>query len=175
MCTRNVVVYLIIDEKAVLKNITLSGRDREEALDKCHKVVASWGLKLPDVRPDPLHFGLNDFYNIGIIEFNINNDIEHGYCGKLIFMFKGQTCPRHYHKRKHETFFIVKGKVEMELDDRAFIMEQGDRLIVEPYTRHRFTALEDTLILECSMPDLIDDSIFEDQRINKIIFGKEMP
>ena len=121
-----------------------------------------------------MHFGLNDFYRIGEIEFNINNDIEHGYCGKFIFMFKGQTCPMHYHKRKHETFFIVKGRIRMELGGRVFIMEQGDRTIVEPYTKHQFTALEDSLILESSMPDLIDDSIFEDQRINKMIFGREM-
>jgi len=45
---------------------------------------------------------------------------------------------------------------------------------VEPYTKHQFTALEDSLILESSMPDLIDDSIFEDQRINRMIFGREM-
>jgi len=62
----------------------------------------------------------------------------------------------------------------MELGGRTFIMEQGDRTIVEPYTKHQFTALEDSLILESSMPDLIDDSIFEDQRINKMIFGREM-
>jgi len=37
-----VVVYLIIDEKAVLEKITLSGRERGEALDKCHRIVASW-------------------------------------------------------------------------------------------------------------------------------------
>jgi mannose-6-phosphate isomerase-like protein (cupin superfamily) len=168
------VVYLVINEKDVLEKITLSGREREEALDKCYKIVASWGLKLPDVRPDPLHLGLNDFYNTGLIEFNINNDVEHGYCGKFLFMFKGQTCPRHHHKKKHETFFIVKGKVKMELNGRTFVMQQGDRLIVEQYARHQFTALEDSLILESSMPDLIDDSIFDDQRINKIIFGKEM-
>jgi len=163
-----------MNEEEILRRICLAGREREEALKKCHSIVESWGLKLPDVPPDPLHFGLNDFYRIGEIEFNINNDVEHGYCGKFIFMFKGQTCPMHYHKRKHETFFIVKGRIRMELGGRVFIMEQGDRTIVEPYTKHQFTALEDSLILESSMPDLIDDSIFEDQRINKMIFGREM-
>lgn len=167
-------ILLDLNEEEVLKKITLSGHDREEVLEKCYKTVASWGLKLPDVPPYPLHLGLNDFYNIGLIEFNINNDIEHGYCGKFLFLFKGQTCPKHYHKRKHETFFIVKGRVRMELNEKNFIMQQGDRLIVEQYTKHQFTALEDTLILESSMPDLVDDSIFEDQRINKNIFGREM-
>jgi quercetin dioxygenase-like cupin family protein len=163
-----------MDEAEVLKKISFSGLEREKALKRCHRIVASWGLKLPDVPPDLLHFGLKDFYNIGEIEFNINNDVEHGYCGKLIFIFKGQTCPKHHHKKKHETFFIVKGKVKMELGCEDFLMNQGDRLVVEQYSKHQFTALEDSLLLESSMPDLINDSIFDDQRINKIIFGKEM-
>jgi hypothetical protein len=33
------------------------------------------------------------------------------------------------------------------------------------------TALVDSLILECSKPDLVDDSIFDDPKINAIVFG----
>ena len=155
----------------ILEKLSLQGEEREKALNKCHEIVASWGLKLPDVIPDPLHFGFNDFYNIGETEFNVNNNIEEGYCGKFMFMFEGQKCPMHHHRVKHETFFIVKGRVEMQLDGGKFVMEQGDTLIVNQNAKHAFTALEDSLILECSKPDLIDDSIFEDQRINDIISG----
>jgi quercetin dioxygenase-like cupin family protein len=162
-----------MDEQEILARLSLSGQEREDALKECHEIVASWGLRLPDVSPDPLHFGFDDFYDIGIIEFNINNNVEHGYCGKFIFMFKGQMCPMHHHKIKHETFFLVQGKVDMQLAGRKIIMNQGDILIVEQNAKHEFTALEDSLILESSMPDLVDDSIFDDQRINKIIFGKE--
>ena len=156
----------------ILKRLELQGEEREKALKRCHEIVNSWGLKLPDVPPSPLHFGLNDFYRIGEIEFDIINNIEQGYCGKFIFMFKGQTCPMHYHKKKHETFFIVKGKVEMELPEGKIIMKQGDHRPISQNTRHQFTAKEDTLILESSKPDLVDDSIFDDERINKIIFGE---
>jgi len=162
-----------MNEEEILKNLSLSGIEREKALKKIQEVVALWGMKLPDVTPDPLHFGLNDFYNIGETEFNINNDVEHGYCGKFIFMFKGQTCPMHHHKKKHETFFLVKGKVAMEFGGQKMIMAQGNRLMMNQNVKHEFTALEDSLILESSMPDLVDDSIFDDQKINKIIFGKE--
>jgi hypothetical protein len=61
----------------------------------------------------------------------------------------------------------------MELADRTFVMNQGDICIVDQEQRHRFTALRDSLILESSKPDLVDDSIFEDPRINRIIFGKD--
>ena len=137
----------------------------------CRKIVSSWGLKLPEFDVSPLHFGLNDFYHIGEIEFNINNNVKEGYCGKFIFMFKNQICPMHFHRKKHETFFIVKGKVEMKLPDKTVVLKQGDVLPISQETKHEFKALEDSLILESSKPDLVDDSIFDDERINRIIFG----
>jgi quercetin dioxygenase-like cupin family protein len=162
-----------MDEAEILSQISLQGEAREKTLCMIHQVVASWGLKLPDVPPDPLHFGYHDFERIGETEFNVNNNVEQGYCGKFMFLFAGQTCPMHHHRKKHETFFIVKGKVDMELAGKKHILNQGDRLIVDQFAKHQFTALEDSLILESSKPDLVDDSIFEDQMINKIIFGKE--
>ncbi len=155
----------------ILKRLELEGEEREKALERCHEIVRSWELKLPDVRPSPLHFGLNDFYRIGEIEFDIINNIEQGYCGKFIFIFEGQICPLHYHKMKHETFFIVKGRVEMEVEGERIVMNQGDKKSISQGTKHLFTGKENSLILESSKPDLVEDSIFDDQRINKIIFG----
>lgn len=162
-----------MNEAEILARISLQGEERERVLQRIHQTVAAWGLKLPDVPPDPLHFGFHNFSEIGETEFNVNNNVEQGYCGKFMFQFAGQTCPMHHHRKKHETFFIVKGKVEMELAGKSYILNQGDRLIVDQFAKHRFTALEDSLILESSKPDLVDDSIFDDQKINRIIFGKE--
>ena len=160
-----------INEAEILRNLSLQGEEREAVLQRIHQVVGSWGLRLPDVTPDPLHFGHHDFARIGETEFNINNNVEQGYCGKFIFMFAGQTCPSHHHRIKHETFFIVKGRVEMELSGRRRILSQGDRLVVDQNCKHAFTALENSLVLESSKPDLVDDSIFDDEKINRIIFG----
>jgi mannose-6-phosphate isomerase-like protein (cupin superfamily) len=162
-----------MDEQEILMQLSLQGVERETALKKILRTVASWGLKLPDVPPDPLHFGYKDFYRIGETEFNINNNVEQGYCGKFMFQFAGQTCPMHHHRKKHETFFIVKGRVKMTLDGKETVMEMGDRMIVDQWKKHTFTALADSLILESSKPDLVDDSIFDDGKINLIIFGKE--
>ena len=164
-----------MDEAAILARISLQEPERQEALAKIAQVVSSWGLRLPDVPADALHFGYDDFYRIGETEFNINNNVEQGYCGKFMFMFAGQTCPMHHHRRKHETFFIVKGHVSMELDGKLYDLKIGDRLIVDQYKKHRFTALEDSLILESSKPDLVDDSIFDDPATNEIIFGTGHP
>jgi len=159
----------------ILKQLELAGAEKAMALDRIQAIVKAWGLKLPDVPACPLHFGLGDFYRVGETEFDINNNVEQGYCGKFIFLFKGQVCPWHHHRVKHETFFVVKGRVEFKTPERAAVLQQGDRKIVHQWLKHEFTALEDSLILESSKPDLMDDSIFDDPRINQIIFGRTTP
>jgi quercetin dioxygenase-like cupin family protein len=164
---------MAMNESEIISKLSLPGKEQKLVLEKINCIIAAWGLKLPDVPADCLHFGYNDFLQTGETEFNINNNVEHGYCGKFMFLFAGQTCPMHHHRKKHETFFIVKGKVNMELSGEKYVLSQGDRLIVNQFDWHKFTALEDSLILESSKPDQVDDSIFEDQMINKIIFGNE--
>jgi quercetin dioxygenase-like cupin family protein len=144
----------------ILKQLELSGTEKAEVLSKIHAVVQSWGLKLPDVPACPLHFGLHDFYRVGETELDINN---------------GQICPWHHHRIKHETFFLIKGRVEFKTPEETVTLVQGDRKIVHQTLKHEFTALEDSLILESSKPDLVDDSIFDDPRINQIIFGTGTP
>ncbi len=57
----------------------LSINDREKALQKCRASFDSWGLTISDVPSCPFYFGLKDFYNIGEIEFDINNSVEEDY------------------------------------------------------------------------------------------------
>jgi len=150
-------------------DLELIGEEKEKAVKRAKEVVASWGLKLPDVYACPFHFGLNDFYKIGEIEFDINNNIKEGYCGKLMFILKDQICPLHHHRVKHETFFIIKGSVLMTTDGKDTVLNQGDILVIDQQVIHSFQGLEDSLILESSKPDIIDDSIFEDEKINEKI------
>ncbi|HEB29939.1 MAG TPA: cupin domain-containing protein [Spirochaetes bacterium] len=152
-----------------ITDIEVIGEEREQILQRLKNLAESWGLTIPDVTPYPLHFGYNDFYRVGETEFDVNNNIEEGYCGKFIFVLKGQTCPMHYHRVKHETFYLVKGMVEMESNNETVVMHQGDIKIMPQNTKHRFTGLENSLILECSKPDLAEDSIFDDERINELI------
>ena len=86
-------------------------------------------------------------------------------------MFKGQKCPKHYHRLKKETFFVVKGKIDMIVNTNRTVMRQGDRITVERRQKHEFVALEDSLILENSNPDLLLDSIFSDRKIRNTIFA----
>jgi mannose-6-phosphate isomerase-like protein (cupin superfamily) len=143
----------------------LRGPAREEALIRIRTVLDGWGLKLPG-EPMPLHFGLYDFENIGETEFWIVNDTTNNYCGKFLFMFAGQRCPLHYHRIKDETFFIVRGEVEMEVDNAVFILQPSDVYKMTPGANHTFRAVNGpSLVLEVSLPSIQGDNFFADTRI----------
>jgi N-acetylneuraminate synthase len=145
--------------------VELSGTERENAIAAIQKQIAAWGLTMPPVQPLPLHFGLNRFGEIGETEFWVANDEQHGYCGKFLFLFDGQTCPYHQHEIKHETFFVLKGSIRMKLKDEQRVMRQGEFLGMPPGTGHSFTGLGPALVLEVSMPSILKDSFFADHNI----------
>ncbi len=143
----------------------LRGEAREEALARTASVLESWGLKLPG-DPMPIHFGLNDFDNAGETEYWIVNDTVNSYCGKFLFMFEGQRCPLHYHNVKDETFFIVRGEVEIEADGETSLLHPGAVFKMAPGVNHTFRAVNGPcLVLEVSLPSIQGDNIFADTRI----------
>ena len=154
-----------MDELKTGLKISLSGQLREQALVKFQEQIKQWGIALPAVEPLVLDFGLGDFYKTGLIEYWIANETVAGYCGKYLFVFENQTCPLHRHKQKHETFFIVKGKVKMTYDGKSFEMNPGDVLPVEIWKYHSFTGKCPALLLEISQPCVIDDNYFENTNI----------
>jgi len=85
----------------------------------------------------------------------VNNDM---YCGKILSLNKDAHCSLHYHKIKEETFFILEGKVLMEVGKDTRTMVCGDSVHIKPRTNHRFTGLVDSKILEISTQHFEDDS-----------------
>jgi N-acetylneuraminate synthase len=146
-------------------NVELQGDEREKALESVYKQIADWGLTMPPVTPLPLHFGLNDFMVTGETEFWIANETGSGYCGKYLFVFDGQTCPYHHHAKKHETFFVMKGSIRMKVGDEVQVMKEGDLLVMPPGVAHSFTGIGPALILEVSMPSMLQDNFFENKKI----------
>lgn len=144
----------------------LQGQARADAISAALDTIAGWGLVMPDFNPMPLHFGLHDWDNIGETEWWIVNDTTNNYCGKFLFLFDGQRCPEHHHKIKDETFYIVRGDVEMTIDGNSTILHPGDVLQVSPGQRHTFAAHGGPcLVLEVSLPSISGDNIFVDTRI----------
>ncbi len=71
------------------------------------------------------------------------------YCGKKLILKKGYQCSLHYHKIKDETFYIIKGKIELEVyPDKKCVccgftltMGPGDYQRLKPGTVHRFRSI----------------------------------
>ena len=80
------------------------------------------------------------------------------YCGKKLILNKGFRCSIHHHKIKDETFYVIGGKVLMELGNEKRVMSVGDYVHVAPFIDHRFTGLEDSEIIEFSTKHIDDDS-----------------
>jgi len=75
---------------------------------------------------------------------------EEKYCGKRLYLTKGKRCSLHFHKNKDETFYIESGKVLMEIEGEVRILNPGDFVKIIPGVKHRFSGLEDSLIIEIS-------------------------
>ncbi len=72
------------------------------------------------------------------------------YCGKLLILEKGKSCSLHLHKIKDETFYIYSGKVLMKIEEGGRVMNAGDAVLIKPETKHKFTGLENSVIIEIS-------------------------
>ncbi|MAH33634.1 hypothetical protein CL615_04565 [archaeon] len=93
------------------------------------------------------------------------------YCGKKLTLNKGFRCSMHYHKNKDETFYILKGRVLMETNNEKRIMLPGDSILITPNTKHRFTGLEDSEIMEFSTHHEDSDS-YRDELSGKVDLDK---
>ena len=87
------------------------------------------------------------------------------YCGKILHFNQGKKCSWHYHKLKHETFYLHSGKLLIAYGDSDDLIEAatkilspGDSMTIYPGLRHQMTALEDSDLLEISTQHFDEDS-----------------
>jgi mannose-6-phosphate isomerase-like protein (cupin superfamily) len=93
--------------------------------------------------------------------------VNRDYCGKKLILNKSFRCSMHFHKLKDETFYILKGKVLLEIGMQKNIMLPGDSILIKPGQKHRFTGLEDSEIMEFSTHHEDSDS-YRDEESGKI-------
>jgi mannose-6-phosphate isomerase-like protein (cupin superfamily) len=93
-------------------------------------------------------------------ELWIHNDEK--YCGKLLFFNKGKKCSLHYHKLKHETFYVQLGSLKCKFIDGSnednVILNAGDSKEIHQGLIHQMEALEDTVMFEFSTQHFDEDS-----------------
>jgi mannose-6-phosphate isomerase len=89
------------------------------------------------------------------------------YAGKLLFVRAGESLSLQYHERKDESWLVQEGRARLEVgrvDGELETVEigPGDAFHFRPGTVHRLTAIEDTLVIEVSTPELADVVRLED-------------
>ena len=95
------------------------------------------------------------------------------YCKKLLFLLNKQTHPEQYHKKKQETFFLLFGKVRLELTDKKKkfikILKVGDSFTIKPGVIHKFSSIstQGSVIEELSTSSFKNDSFYLDEKIIK--------
>ena len=90
------------------------------------------------------------------------------YSGKVIFIRAGEQLSLQFHREKDETIYVQSGRVEFEIGDPGKpvdteVVGPGRAFHLPPGTVHRLRALEDTVILEASTPQLDDVVRLEDR------------
>jgi mannose-6-phosphate isomerase-like protein (cupin superfamily) len=90
------------------------------------------------------------------------------YTVKKLFMKSGHKCSLQYHNEKHETFFVLSGKLKFYvgitqdlLDEKIFL--PGDYYVIPPKLIHRMEAIEDSTYLEASTSQLDDVIRLQDE------------
>jgi N-acetylneuraminate synthase len=111
------------------------------------------------------HYGLDRFREFGAV---IVDCVNRSYCKKLIVVLPRQKHPYHYHKKKEETFHLLHGDLEVEIDGHQTALKPGDTALIEPGHWHKFHSLDGAIFEEISTTHFNDDSFYEDPRIARL-------
>jgi mannose-6-phosphate isomerase-like protein (cupin superfamily) len=84
--------------------------------------------------------------------------VNASYCGKKLVLRQGYRCSVHYHRLKDEVFYVLSGRVLMEVDGALRALRPGMTQRIRPGEKHRFTGLEDSEIIEFSTHHVEEDS-----------------
>lgn len=89
--------------------------------------------------------------------------LEHNakYMFKRLTMLKGHACSLQYHEVKTESVYVLSGTLKLYIGDfehnlEEQLMHPGDFITLMPFKVHRMEAVEDTVYLEASTPELED-------------------
>jgi sialic acid synthase SpsE/mannose-6-phosphate isomerase-like protein (cupin superfamily) len=111
------------------------------------------------------HFGLESFRQTGCILVNL---INREYAEKLLIVLPSQKHPLHHHKKKEETFRLLWGDCEVQLNDENIPLTPGDSVLVQRGDVHGFGSVGGAIIQEISTTHIVGDSYYEDRRIGDL-------
>ena len=88
------------------------------------------------------------------------------YAGKILHIEPGHLLSLQYHERKDETFYVLKGEVNLTIEKDGELTEirlgEGSAYRIRPGERHRMRAEAPCDLIEVSSPELDDVVRLED-------------
>jgi mannose-6-phosphate isomerase len=88
---------------------------------------------------------------------------EERYAGKVLEVTRGHSLSLQKHERKMETLYLQSGLIRYHYNGTDYVMQPGQCVTNHPGDIHRMEALEDSVFLEVSTPDLDDVIRLEDR------------
>ena len=88
-------------------------------------------------------------------------EINNSYMMKKLTMFAGHRCSTQFHNFKKETIYVLSGKLKISYGQslselKSSIFCSGDTITIPPKQVHRMEAVEDSIYLEASTPEMDD-------------------
>lgn len=111
------------------------------------------------------HYGIEKFHETGAVLIDL---VNRSYCKKIIVQLPGQSHPSHFHKRKEETFYVLSGVLNLEVDGHKRTLYPGETILVQPGVWHSFSTETGVIFEELSTTHYNDDSYYRDKKINKM-------
>lgn len=93
----------------------------------------------------------------------------------LLYLKKDSFCSTHKHKNKINKFVVVSGSVKIEAEFGDVVLGKNRTWTVNPPIKHRFVALEDSVMIEIAYVKegkISPDDIEREKQGGRIIDGK---
>lgn len=85
------------------------------------------------------------------------------YAGKILHIADGHRLSKQFHRLKDETLVVLRGFLELELEDKTLNLEPGQSVKIDSGTTHRLKASRGNCeVVEFSSPELRDVVRLED-------------
>ena len=111
------------------------------------------------------HYGIERFFEIGTTLITV---VNREYAKKILVQLKGQSHPLHMHKLKEETFLVLHGVLDIELDGAKHTLRPGEQITVLPGAWHQFSTETGCVFEEISTTAYKSDSYYRDKEISKM-------
>jgi len=75
----------------------------------------------------------------------------------------GKSSAPHYHKVSQETYYILAGEGQMQVDEASFVLKPGQACFIEPQEVHQISNRknEDLIFLAICVPSWVPEDSFE--------------